>query len=197
MPIDLRQVAAISGQSGLYQIVKPTRTGVIVQSMEDTPKMMVAQARHRMSILDEISIYTTDEEGTVPLAEVFERIHKKYGDKLPLSDKPGDEDYKKFMSDVLPNYDEDRVYTSDMKKLATWYVIVNKHIGFKEEEKETAAEKKATKEKSAPKETEAPKEKKAAADKKEKEAPKAKKATADKKEKTAEAKPKKPKADKK
>ncbi|GAB3199896.1 chemotaxis protein histidine kinase CheA [Pontibacter aydingkolensis] len=190
MPIDLRQVAAISGQSGLYQIVKPTRTGVIVQSLEDTPRTIVAQARHRMSILDEISIYTTDEEGTVPLAEVFERIHKKYGDKLPLSEKPDNEDYKKFMSDVLPNYDEDRVYTSDMKKLAAWYLIVNKHIGFAEEEKETAAEKKAAKEQ------EAPKEKKAAADKKEKEAPKAKKATADKKEKTAEAKPKKPKADK-
>ena len=169
MPIDLRQVAAISGQSGLYQIVKPTRTGVIVQSLEDTPKMMVAQARHRMSILDEISIYTTDEEGTVPLAEVFERIHEKYGDKLPLSEKPSNEDYKQFMSDVLPNYDEDRVYTSDMKKLANWYLIVNKHIGFKKNEEEASEEQ---------------------------EAPKKKKAAADKTEKTAEAKPKKPKAEK-
>ncbi|MBC5993242.1 DUF5606 family protein [Pontibacter cellulosilyticus] len=175
MPIDLRQVAAISGQSGLYQIVKPTRTGVIVQSLEEKPKTMVAQARHRMSILDEISIYTTDEEGTVPLAEVFERIHEKYGDKLPLSEKPSNEDYQQFMSDILPNYDEDRVYTSDMKKLANWYLIVNKHIGFAKEEKAADGEKKAAKEK---------------------EAPKAKKATADKKEKTAEAKPKKPKADK-
>ena len=176
MPIDLRQVAAISGQSGLYQIVKPTRTGVIVQSLEDKPKTMVAQARHRMSILDEISIYTTDEEGTVPLAEVFERIHEKYGDKLPLSEKPSNEDYQQFMSDILPNYDEDRVYTSDMKKLANWYLIVNQHIGFAKEEKATDSDKKAAKEK---------------------EAPKAKKATADKKEKTAEDKPKKkPKADK-
>ena len=155
MPIDLRQVAAISGQSGLYQIVKPTRTGVIVQSLEENPKTMVAQARHRMSILDEISIYTTDEEGTVPLAEVFERIHEKYGDKLPLSEKPSNEEYQQFMSDVLPNYDEDRVYTSDMKKLANWYLILNKHIGFtkdeeKAEEKETAEkseEKAATKSK--------------------------------------------------
>lgn len=176
MPIDLRQVAAISGQSGLYQIVKPTRTGVIVQSLEDTPKTIVAQARHRMSILDEISIYTTDEEGTVPLAEVFERIHGKYGNKLPLSEKPSDEEYQNFMSDVLPNYDEDRVYTSDMKKLANWYLIVNKHIGFKKEEKEASEE------------TEKPKKK---------ETSKEKKADADKTEKAAEAKPKKPKAEKK
>ncbi len=144
MPIDLRQVAAISGQSGLYQIVKPTRTGVIVQSLEDTPKTMVAQARHRMSILDEISIYTTDEEGNVPLADVFERIHEKYGDNLPLSEKPSNADYQKFMSDVLPNYDEEKVYTSDMKKLANWYMIVNKHLGFtknEEEATETSEEK--------------------------------------------------------
>jgi hypothetical protein len=149
MPIDLRQVAAISGQSGLYQIVKPTRTGVIVQSLEETPKTMVAQARHRMSILDEISIYTTDGEGNVPLADVFELIHEKFGDTLPLSDKPSNEDYKKFMSDVLPNYDEEKVYTSDMKKLANWYLIVNKHLGFTNSEEEAPKEEKAATEKEA------------------------------------------------
>ena len=130
MPIDLRQVAAVSGQSGLYRVVKPTRTGVILESLEENPKTMVAQARHRMSLLDEISIYTTDEEGTVPLAEVFDLVHQKYGDELPLSEKPDNEEYKEFMASVLPTYDDDRVYVSDMKKLATWYHIVNKHVGF-------------------------------------------------------------------
>lgn len=144
MPIDLRQVAAISGLGGLYKVVKPTRTGVIVESLEDNPKTMVAQARHRMSLLDEISIYTTDEEGTVPLADVFQRVHEKYGDTLPLSEKPSNEEYKKFMSDVLPDFDEDRVYVSDMKKLASWYLILNKHVGFSSEQEE-----KTTKEKSA------------------------------------------------
>jgi len=130
MPIDLRQVAAISGMSGLYRIVKPTRTGVIVESLEENPKSLVAQARQRMSLLDEISIYTTDEEGTVPLAKVFDLIHQKYGDTLPLGDKPGNEDYKNFMADVLPEFDEERVYVSDMKKLVSWYHIVNKFVGF-------------------------------------------------------------------
>ncbi|GAA4440639.1 hypothetical protein GCM10023188_38160 [Pontibacter saemangeumensis] len=134
MPIDLRQVAAISGMSGLFKVVKPTRTGVIVESLEENPKNLVAQARHRMSLLDEISIYTTDEEGTVPLAKVFDLMHQKYGDALPLSDKPGNEDYKKLLADVLPEYDEERVYISDMKKLVNWYYIVKKFVGFKEEE---------------------------------------------------------------
>ncbi|WP_299762149.1 DUF5606 domain-containing protein [uncultured Pontibacter sp.] len=161
MPIDLRQVAAVSGQSGLYRVVKPTRTGVILESLEENPKTMVAQARHRMSLLDEISIYTTDGEGTVPLAEVFDRVNQKFGDNLPLGDKPENEDYKEFMASVLPTYDEERVYVSDMKKLATWYAIVKKHVGFTEAakskseaaekpeaDKKAPAEKKASKKKS-------------------------------------------------
>lgn len=134
MPIDLRQVAAIAGMSGLFKVVKPTRTGVIVESLEENPKNLVAQARHRMSLLDEISIYTTDEEGTVPLAQVFDLMHQKYGDTLPLGDKPGNEDYKNLLAEVLPDYDEDRVYVSDMKKLVNWYYIVKDFVGFKEEE---------------------------------------------------------------
>lgn len=134
MPIDLRQVTAIAGMSGLFKVVKPTRTGVIVESLEENPKNLVAQARHRMSLLDEISIYTTDEEGTVPLAKVFDLMHQKYGDTLPLSDKPGNDDYKKLLADVLPEYDEERVYISDMKKLVSWYYIVKDFVGFKEEE---------------------------------------------------------------
>ena len=134
MPIDLRQVAAIAGMSGLFKVVKPTRTGVIVESLEENPKNLVAQARHRMSLLDEISIYTTDEEGTVPLAQVFDLMHQKYGDTLPLGDKPGNEDYKNLLADVLPDYDEERVYVSDMKKLVSWYYIVKDFVGFKEAE---------------------------------------------------------------
>lgn len=116
-----------------------------MESLEENPKTMVAQARHRMSLLDEISIYTTDEEGTVPLAEVFDRVHEKYGDSLPLGEKPSNEDYKEFMANVLPNYDDDRVYVSDMKKLATWYTIVKKYVGFTE-----AAEPEAQSESEAP-----------------------------------------------
>lgn len=152
MPIDLKQVAAVAGMNGLYRVLKPTRSGVIIESLSDNPQRIVAQARHRMSLLDEISIYTTDEEATVPLAEVFDRINKKYGDDLPLSEKPSNEEYKSFMSDVLPEYDEERVYVSDMKKLATWYGIVNKHIGFGEAEEAATEEKpKAEKEKPAEK----------------------------------------------
>ncbi|MBF9252358.1 DUF5606 domain-containing protein [Pontibacter sp. 172403-2] len=146
MPIDLKQVAAISGMSGLYRIVKPTRTGVIIESLEETPRSLVAQARHRMSLLDEISIYTTDEEGTIALAEVFDRLHDKYGDSLPVSEKPDNDELKRFMEEALPEYDESRVYVSDMKKLVSWYAIVNRFVGFTEAEKAAAPEAKETEE---------------------------------------------------
>lgn len=149
MPIDLRQVAAIAGMSGLFRIVKPTRNGVIVESLSDKPTRMVAQARHRMSLLDEISIYTNDEEATVPLAEVMDRIHQKYNGKLPFGDKPSDEELKSFMADVLPDYDEDRVYVSDMKKLANWYSIVSTHVGFKASQEAASAEETASEEATA------------------------------------------------
>ncbi|MHC2993641.1 hypothetical protein OB13_19425 [Pontibacter sp. HJ8] len=141
MPIDLRQVAAIAGMSGLYRIVKPTRNGVIVESLSENPTRLVAQARHRLSLLDEISIYTTDEEATVPLAEVFDRIHQKYNSDLPLSEKPSDDELKSFMAAVLPDYDDERVYISDMKKLASWYLIVNKHMEFTAGEEAPEADK--------------------------------------------------------
>ena len=141
MPIDLKQVAAIAGMSGLYRIVKPTRTGVIVESLEETPKSIVAQARHRMSLLDEISIYTTTEEGTVSLSEAFDRIHNKYGDNLPLSEKPDNSELVSFMEDIMPEYDGDRVYVSDMKKLVSWYAIVNKFVGFTKAQEAAEAEK--------------------------------------------------------
>jgi hypothetical protein len=141
MPIDLKQVAAIAGMSGLYRIVKPTRNGVIVESLSDNPTRLVAQARHRMSLLDEISIYTNDEEATVPLAEVMDRIHQKYNSKLPFGDKPSDEELKSFMAEVLPDYDEERVYVSDMKKLANWYTIASKHLEFTAGKSATAEEK--------------------------------------------------------
>ncbi|MEJ8756063.1 DUF5606 domain-containing protein [Pontibacter sp. H259] len=165
MPIDLRQVAAISGMNGLYRVVAPTRTGVIVESLSDKPQRMVAQARQRMSLLDEISIYTKDEETTVPLAEVFERINEKFGDDLPLSEKPADHEYKAFLEAVMPDFDEERVYVSDMKKLANWYKIVKQHIGFTAPEKEEKAvekkvEKKAPKAKATEEKPEAAEEKK-------------------------------------
>ncbi|WP_210463756.1 DUF5606 family protein [Rufibacter roseolus] len=138
MPFDLKEIASISGMPGLYKIVAPTRNGIIVESLSEKPARSVAQARNRVSILQEISMYTNDEEHTVPLAEIFDRIRKQYGSDIPVSSKSSTQELSSFLESVLPDYDQDRVYASDMKKLAQWYQIVNQFVPYTETAEETA-----------------------------------------------------------
>ncbi|WP_210487437.1 DUF5606 domain-containing protein [Rufibacter aurantiacus] len=139
MPFDLKEIASISGMPGLYKIVAPTRNGIIVESLSEKPARSVAQARNRVSILQEISMYTNDEEHTVPLAEIFDRIRKQYGSDIPVTSKSSTQELSSFLESVLPDYDQDRVYASDMKKLAQWYQIVNQFVPYTETAEETAA----------------------------------------------------------
>ncbi len=138
----LKEVAVISGKPGLYQILKPTRNGVIIEAIGGGRSKIMADASHRISILKEISIYTTTEEGSVPLQDVFHKIYDKY--ELKLDIKTSDNKaLKGLLNDVLPEWDEDRVYTSDIKKLVMWYGILAEHApelidpAQKEEEEES------------------------------------------------------------
>ncbi|WP_181305730.1 DUF5606 domain-containing protein [Rufibacter sp. XAAS-G3-1] len=132
MSFDLKEIASISGMPGLYKIVAPTRNGIIVESLTEKPTRSVAQARNKVSILQEISMYTNDEEHTVPLAEIFDRIRKQYGSDLPVNAKSSTQELASFLESVLPDYDQERVYASDMKKLAQWYTIVNQFVPYTE-----------------------------------------------------------------
>ena len=130
MPVDLRDIASIAGMPGLFRIVSPTRTGVIIETLTETPVRSTAQAKHRISLLHEISIYTNDPEVTVPLSEVFDIIRIKHGDDVPVHGKSSNSELASFMENILPDYDRDRVYMSDIKKIANWYNIVKKFLNF-------------------------------------------------------------------
>ncbi|HSI90271.1 MAG TPA: DUF5606 domain-containing protein [Adhaeribacter sp.] len=132
MPVELREIASIAGMPGLYRIVSPTRSGVIIETLADNPARSVAQAKHRISLLHEISVYTNDPEVTVPLSDIFDRIRTKFGNDLPVDNKSDSPALSSFMEEVLPDYDRDRVYMSDIKKIAAWYGIVSKHLTFDE-----------------------------------------------------------------
>jgi hypothetical protein len=140
MPYDLKEVAAISGMPGLYRLLKPTRAGVIIESLDARATRSVASARNKVSLLHEISIYTQDYDQTVPLTEVFDRIHQKYGSDLPLNNKSDDRDLTAFMGDIIPDYDRDRVYMSDIKKLVTWYRAVSSTLEYQAPAEETSEE---------------------------------------------------------
>ncbi|MBA9075523.1 MULTISPECIES: DUF5606 domain-containing protein [Rufibacter] len=138
MPFDLKEIASISGMPGLYRIVAPTRSGIIIESLAEKPARSVAQARNRVSILQEISMYTNDAEATVPLADIFDRIRSKYGADLPVNAKSSTQELSSFVESVLPDYDQERVYASDMKKLVQWYQLVNQYVPYTEASEQEA-----------------------------------------------------------
>lgn len=143
--MDLNEIASISGKGGLFHIVKPTRSGVIVESLDEQKKKLVVGANHRVSVLKEVSIYTTDAEGSVPLEEVFKKIHEEFGDD-PGVDTSDNEELKAFTKHIIPEYDEERVYPSDMKKLVNWYGVLLKYAPEVFEEKKEEDKEKETSE---------------------------------------------------
>ena len=117
----LSEIATISGKGGLFKVLAPTKSGVILESLDEAKSKMVATTNHRLSLLNEISIYTTTKEGTVGLEDVLKKIHKDFNDDLGVDVNSDASELKAFMKAVLPEYDEDRVYVSDIKKLVKWY----------------------------------------------------------------------------
>lgn len=132
MPYELNEIAAISGMPGLYRLLKAARHGVLVETLAEPAVRSMAPARNKVSLLSEISIYTNDYDTTVPLTEAFERIYQQHGTDLAVTSKSSEAELTDFMAAVIPDYDRDRVYLSDIKKLATWYGIVSKHLPYKE-----------------------------------------------------------------
>jgi hypothetical protein len=122
--MELSEIASISGKGGLFKVVKPGKSGVLLESLDAAKTRVVATATQRMSLLSEISIYTTTKEGTVSLAEVLKKIHQDFGNDLGIDANAESNELKSFLKSVLPEYDQDRVYTSDIKKLVKWYSIL-------------------------------------------------------------------------
>ena len=118
------EIAALSGKGGLFKVISPTKSGVILESLDGSKKRMIAGVSTNVSVFSEISIYVMDETESVPLQEVFKAIHKTYAGELGLDKKSDPEELKSFFKSVLPNYDVDRVYVSDIKKVINWYQIL-------------------------------------------------------------------------
>lgn len=130
MPYNLQEVAAISGMPGLFRLLRAARQGVLVESLDERKSRSMAPARNKVSLLADISIYTEDPDVTVPLTEVFERIYQQHGTNLAVTNKSSEDELAGFLAGVIPDYDRDRVYLSDIKKLASWYGIVSKHLPY-------------------------------------------------------------------
>ncbi len=118
----LEKILAISGKPGLYELQNQTRNGFVAESLIDGKRLSV-NLRHNVSLLSEIAIYTLTEE--VPLREVFEKIkEKEEGNKTSIGHKESKDKLEEYFFNVLPDYDEERVYASDIKKVIQWYNIL-------------------------------------------------------------------------
>ncbi len=121
----LDKILAIAGKPGLYKLVTQTRGGFVAESLIDNRKISVG-IQQNVSVLSEIAIYTLTEE--VPLREVLKKIEtKENGKQTSISHKDGKDKLEEYFFEVLPDYDEDRVYASDIKKVVQWYNMLQKN----------------------------------------------------------------------
>lgn len=114
----IEKILAISGKPGLYELKLQTRTGFVAESLVDGKKVTVG-LRSNVSLLSEISVYTYS--GEVRLSEVFRNIAEKEDNGLAISHKEDNAKLEAYFREALPEFDEDRVYASDIKKILNWY----------------------------------------------------------------------------
>ena len=121
--MSLEKILSIAGKPGLFRLLTQTRTGFVAESLLDGKKISVGMAGN-VSILSEIAIYTLEEE--LPLRAVFAKIQEQEaGGRIALSPKSDKTDLEAYFFEVLPNYDEDRVYASDIRKVIQWYNLLH------------------------------------------------------------------------
>src|SRR5690606_13322468 len=136
--MELDKVLSISGKPGLYELKAQTRGGFVAESMLDGKKISV-NIRHNVSLLSEIAVYTYSEE--VPLREIFQKIYEKEDGGEAINHKESKDKLEAYFAEVLPDYDVDRVYSSDIKKIIQWYnLLVAKGVTNFQKPEETEAE---------------------------------------------------------
>ncbi|MDK2979308.1 MAG: hypothetical protein PWP52_2022 [Bacteroidales bacterium] len=155
----LKDILSISGHGGLFQFISQGRHGIIVESLE-TKKRMNASATAKISALEDIAIFTDTED--VALKDVFKAIYEKEDGGETISHKSSADELKSYFEEILPDYDRDRVYVSDIKKVFQWYNQLHKleMLNFDEEEEAKEEDKKADEKEQKEEKTEAKENKK-------------------------------------
>lgn len=117
----LEKIISVSGKPGLYKLVNQSKGGFIVEDLQSKKKTSIT-AQNQVSLLENIAIYTEDEE--LPLGDVFAKMAEVNNFQPTISAKSSEKELREKMEEFLPEYDEDRVYVSDIKKLFSWYNLL-------------------------------------------------------------------------
>jgi hypothetical protein len=138
----LKDILAISGEGGLFRFIAQGKNSIIVEHLE-TGKRLAAHGTAKVSALDDISIFTDGED--MQLSAVYDRIWEKENGEAAVDHKVSGDQLKEYFAGIVPEYDRDRVYVSDIKKLISWYNILHKlNLLTQEEEPETTTEEEET-----------------------------------------------------
>ncbi|MBC7426311.1 MAG: DUF5606 domain-containing protein [Bacteroidia bacterium] len=134
--MELKDIVSVSGMTGLYKIAGQRKNGLIVEALDGSGKKIPTSATSKISVLSEIAMFTKD--GEERLSTVLLRL-KDNNIEIPEK-KADDASFKEFMEKALPNYDSERVYISDIKKLASWFTILKDQFDFEKLKQSDAAE---------------------------------------------------------
>jgi len=134
----LKGILAITGQPGLYKVISEGKNNVVIESLL-TGKKSTAYADAKMSTLEDIAIYTLTED--IPLKKIFRKISEKENGGQAIDVKSSPDELKKYFEEILPDYDKSRVYGSDVKKVISWYNLLNEKglLIFEDEKSEEEA----------------------------------------------------------
>jgi hypothetical protein len=138
--MEFSKIISVTGKPGLFQVVSQSKNAIIVESLLDQKRLAV-NATQNVSLLENIAIYTYEEE--VPLLTVFKTMFEKSEGKEAISHKESGKKLTAYFSEILPDYDDERVYTSNIKKVIQWFnLLVNSGMDFSaiEESSETESE---------------------------------------------------------
>ena len=136
--MNLESIISVTGKPGLFKVVSQTKNGLIVETVNDGKRLPVYSS-DKVSALSDISIYTLD--GDLPLVEVYEKLYAKTGGKAAINHKSAPEELRSFLQEVVKDFDQDRVYNSDLKKLFQWFNLLIE-AKLLEPKKETTSDKK-------------------------------------------------------
>jgi hypothetical protein len=123
--MEFNKIIAVSAKPGLYQVISQSKKAIIVASLADNKRLAISTAQN-VSLLENIAIYTYEED--IPLLHVFKIMYEKTVGLEAISHKESSKKLEAFFTEVLPNYDAERVYTSNIKKVIQWYNLLVKKL---------------------------------------------------------------------
>jgi len=123
--MSLEKLVVVGGISGVHKVAANRSNGLIIEDLDTGKKRFAPSRKHQFTPLESITIYTDDEDETLELSKVFQNMFAKLEDTPLVSHNAPNEDLKAYFAEIIPNYDRDRVYIGDMKKMVKWFKFLN------------------------------------------------------------------------